>query len=30
MENFGEDLDREEFVESSLALLEKVDIISRN
>ena len=30
MENFGEDLDREEFVESSLALLEKVDINSRN
>lgn len=30
MENFGEDLDREEFIESSLALLEKVDINSRN
>lgn len=30
MENFGEDLDREEFIESSLALLERVDINSRN
>lgn len=30
MENFGENLDREEFIESSLALLERVDINSRN
>ena len=30
MENFGEDLDREEFIQSSLALLERVDINSRN
>ena len=30
MENFDEDLDKEEFIESSLALLEKLDINSRN
>jgi len=30
MENFDEDLDKEEFIESSLALLETLDIISRN
>lgn len=30
MESFGENLDKEEFVESSLCLLEKQDIKSRN
>ena len=30
MESFGENLDREEFVESSLCLLEKQDINARN
>ena len=30
MENFDEDLDKEEFIESSLALLEKLDINLRN
>lgn len=30
MENFGEELDKEEFIESSIALLEKVDIIYKN
>ena len=30
MENFDEDLDREEFIESGLALLDKLDIVSRN
>jgi hypothetical protein len=30
MENFDENLDRDEFIESSLALLDKLDINSRN
>merc|ERR1711988_286077 len=30
MENFDEDLDREEFIDSSLALFEKLDINQRN
>ena len=30
MESYAEDLDREEFVESALCLLEKLDIGSRN
>jgi hypothetical protein len=30
MENFNEDLDREEFVDSSISLLDKLDINSRN
>jgi len=30
MENFGEELDKDEFIESSMALLEKVDIVYKN
>ena len=30
MESFGEDLDKDEFVESAICLLEKQDISSRN
>jgi hypothetical protein len=30
MENFNEDLDREEFVDSAISLLDKLDINSRN
>tara|TARA_B110000285_G_C14862657_1_gene485306 strand:- start:204 stop:554 length:351 start_codon:yes stop_codon:yes gene_type:complete len=30
MENFNEDLDREEFVDSAVSLLDKLDINSRN
>ena len=30
MESYGEDLDKEEFIESSMALMEKIDINSRN
>ena len=30
MENFNEDLDKEEFVDSAISLLEKLDINSRN
>lgn len=30
MENFNEDLDREEFIDSCLALFEKLDINQRN